>query len=286
MRCQGFDVVEDRAQAGLDGADLQFAHARHIDDPRAAVESNDGTSASARTLSLCRSPCSDVTLMSKPTDVFADPDAVARYAEGPPRLVPGFADLQRMTTLLLAERAPQNARVLVVGAGGGLELKVFAEGQPGWEFDGVDPSAEMLKLAEATLGPLMSRVRLHRGYIDVAPEGPFDAATCLLTFHFVPLEERLRMVREIRRRLKPGAPLVVAHLSFPQSDAQLWLSRYIAFAVSSGVDRDKAENARTAIGAQLPILSPEQDEAILRDAGFTDVSLFYTGFTFRGWVAH
>lgn len=226
--------------------------------------------------------------MSKPTDVFADPDAVAKYAEGPPRLVPGFADLQRMTRLLLAERAPANARVLAVGAGGGLELKVFAENHPEWQFDGVDPSAEMLKLAEATLGPLMSRVRLHQGYIDVAPEGPFDAASCLLTLHFVAPEERLRTVREIRRRLKPGAPLVVAHLSVPQSEAEraLWLSRYVSFAISSGVDPANAANARTAIAAQLPILSPEQDEAILRDAGFSDVSLFYAGFTFRGWVGY
>jgi tRNA (cmo5U34)-methyltransferase len=226
--------------------------------------------------------------MNKSTDVFTDPQAVAQYAEGPPRLVPGFADLQRMTALLLAERAPQNARVLVVGAGGGLELKVFAQRQPGWQFDGVDPSGEMLKLAEATLGSLLARVRLHQGYIDIAPEGPFDAASCLLTLHFVPPEERLRTVREIRRRLKPGAPLVVAHLSIPQGEAEraLWLSRYVSFAASSGVDRDKAENARTAIAAQLPILSPEQDEAILREGGFTNVSLFYTGFTFRGWVAY
>jgi tRNA (cmo5U34)-methyltransferase len=226
--------------------------------------------------------------MSKSTDVFSDPEAVARYAEGPPRLVPGFADLQRMAAVLLAERAPRDARVLVVGAGGGLELKVFAESQPDWRFDGVDPSAEMLKLAEATLGPLTSRVHLHQGYIDVAPEVPFDAATCLLTLHFVPAEERLRIVREIRRRLKPGAPVVIAHLSFPQSEAErtLWLSRYVGFAVASGVDPDKVANARTAIGAQLPILAPEQDEAILRDGGFTDVSLFYVGFTFRGWVAY
>ncbi|HEY4366623.1 MAG TPA: class I SAM-dependent methyltransferase [Steroidobacteraceae bacterium] len=226
--------------------------------------------------------------MSKATDVFTDPQAVARYAEGPPRIVPGFADLQRMAMLLLAERTPQDARVLVVGAGGGLELKVFAENQRNWQFDGVDPSAEMLKLAESTLGPLISRVHLHHGYIDVAPDGPFDAAACLLTLHFVPREERLRTIREIQRRLKPGAPLVIAHLSFPQSEQErsLWLSRYVSFAVAAGVDPEKAANARAAIDAQLPILAPEQDEALLRDSGFTNVSLFYVGFTFRGWVAY
>jgi tRNA (cmo5U34)-methyltransferase len=66
--------------------------------------------------------------MSEHLNHFSDPQAVARYAEGPPRLVPGFADLQRMTRLLLAERAPDDARVLVLGAGGGLELKAFAAG--------------------------------------------------------------------------------------------------------------------------------------------------------------
>lgn len=40
------------------------------------------------------------------------------------------------------------------------------------------------------------------------------------------------------------------------------------------------------IGAQLTILTPEQDEAVLREAGFSDVTRFYVGFTFRGWVAY
>ncbi|UYZ61432.1 class I SAM-dependent methyltransferase [Hymenobacter weizhouensis] len=193
-----------------------------------------------------------------------------------------------MTLLLLAERSPADARVLVLGAGGGLELKAFAEGQPGWQFDGVDPAAEMLRLAKATLGPLASRVRLHEGYIETAPEGPFDAATCLLTLHFLALEERRRTLREVLRRLKPGAPFVVAHHSFPQSEdeREIWLARYAAFAVASGVERAKANSARTAIGAQLPVLSPEQDEKLLREVGFSDVSLFYAGFTFRGWVAY
>ncbi len=75
---------------------------------------------------------------------FSNVQAVARYAEGPPRIVPGFAGMQRMATLLLAERVPEEGRVLVVGAGGGLELKAFAEAHPGWTFDGVDPAAEML----------------------------------------------------------------------------------------------------------------------------------------------
>jgi tRNA (cmo5U34)-methyltransferase len=219
-------------------------------------------------------------------DAFSDPQAVANYAKNPPRLVPGFTDLQRMIMLLLSERAPEDARVLVVGAGGGLEIKAFAEARPGWSFDGVDPSAEMLNLARATLGSLVSRTRLHEGFVHSAPDGPFDAASCILTLHFVAREERLRTLKEIRRRLRSGAPFAVAHFSFPQSERDLWLSRYADFAMSSGVEPSQAANARSAIGDRLPILSPEDDERLLRDAGFGGVSLFYAGFAFRGWVAY
>jgi tRNA (cmo5U34)-methyltransferase len=34
------------------------------------------------------------------------------------------------------------------------------------------------------------------------------------------------------------------------------------------------------------MFSPEQDEAILRDGGFADPSLFFAAFTWRGWIAH
>ncbi len=228
--------------------------------------------------------------MSESAQPFSDPEAVARYTEGPPKIVPGYEGMLRMATLLLAERASAEARVLVLGAGGGLELKAFAEKHPGWSFDGVDPAPEMLKLAAQVLGPLAPRVTLHEGYIDSAPLEPFDAATCLLTFHFMTPRERRDALTEIHRRLRPGAPFVAAHLSIPQAGGEqeraLWLSRYAAFVVSSGVDPVKAENARAAIDAKLTLLTPEQDEAFLREAGFHGVSLFYAAFTFRGWVGY
>lgn len=226
--------------------------------------------------------------MSELLAPFRDPQAVARYTEGPRRFVPGFADLHTMTGILLGERAPTDSRILVLGAGGGLELKALADMHDCWTFDGVDPSPEMLALAQRTIGAHVPRVRLHEGLIDVAPDGPFDAATCLLTLHFLSADERLRTVREIWRRLKPGAPFVAAHSSFPQGkdDRSIWLSRYAAFAVASGVDPDSVEPMRAKVEAHLSLLSPEHDEAILREAGFRDVSLFYGAFTWRGWVAY
>ncbi|MGX9394175.1 class I SAM-dependent methyltransferase (plasmid) [Nitrobacteraceae bacterium UC4446_H13] len=215
---------------------------------------------------------------------FADPGIIAGYVEETPRKVPGFSDLHRMAMLLLAERARRTANILVVGAGGGLELKAFAQAQPRWSFVGVDPSAAMLDLARQVLGPWQARIVLQQSYVDAAPPGPFDGATCLLTLHFLARDDRLRTLREIRQRLSPGAALVVAHHSYPaDSDPSTWLERSVAFAGGSTAAQAHVTAAKMA--EQLPLLSADEDEAILREAGFSNVALFYAGFSFRGWSA-
>ena len=217
---------------------------------------------------------------------FSDPKSVARYAEGPPRLVPGFAGLLRMSELLLSERAPSSAEILVLGAGGGLELKAFSEARPQWRFVGVDPSAAMLELARETLGPLVSRVRLQQGYIEDTPPGLFDGGACLLTLHFLEQQERLRTLQELRARLKPGAPLVVAHHSIPAGGDKIrWLSLSAKFAAGRRADEPTAIASATIMAERLPVLHSNQDEALLAQAGFTNVDLFYAGLTFHGWVA-
>jgi tRNA (cmo5U34)-methyltransferase len=220
-------------------------------------------------------------------DRFADPEAVASYAENPPRYVPGFADLHRMTGILLAEHVPPDAHILVLGAGGGLELKALAAAYPGWRFTGVDPAAPMLDLAARTLGRDAPRAELIQGYIDDAPPGPFDGAVCLLTLHFLAENERTRTAAAIHARLKSGAPFIAAHSSFPQDEARgQWLDRYATFAIASGADPEQAHSARSAIDTSLNMLSPEQDEAVLRAAGFRDVTPFFAAFTWRGWVGY
>lgn len=219
--------------------------------------------------------------------VATDPGDTASYAERVARQVPVLHDLHRMAGLLLAERMPDTGRVLVLGAGGGLELRAFARARPGWRFDGVDPSPGMIAQAWGVLGEDGDRITFHQGYIDDTPEGPFDGATCLLTLHFLPREERLRTLRQLHRRLRPGAPFVMAHHSFPLADGQqdLWLRRNAAWMISGGMPEAQAMAGMTTMKERLPVLPPEEDAAILSAAGFSDVQLFYAAFTFKGWVA-
>ncbi|KFB10259.1 class I SAM-dependent methyltransferase [Nitratireductor basaltis] len=219
---------------------------------------------------------------------FSDPDVVESYASRVMRHVPGLNDLHRMAGILLGENQRHDAEILVLGAGGGMELKAFAAMHGDWRFHGVDPSAEMLDLARATIGPrYMERVELLEGYIEDAPDGPFDGAACLLTLHFLEPALRLETLKRMRQRLKNGAPIVVAHHSFEKEDGKhdLWLRRNADLLITGGLDAAKAGQTVEAIKNQLPALSQGEDEALLSEAGFADIELFYAAFTFKGWVA-
>lgn len=219
---------------------------------------------------------------------FSDLRAVSAYIRNVERQVPGAHALHRIAALVLAERVPHDGRVLVLGAGGGMELKAFADFAPGWRMTGVDPSAEMLALARETIGPDHARIDLVQGTIDAAPDIAFDGATCLLTLHFLSRDERLDTLRALRQRVKPGAPLVVAHHSVPE-DAEgkrLWFGRTAAFAVSNGAPAADATKNVEALAERLPTLSPESEVELLRQAGFEQPQMIYAALSFRGWVAY
>lgn len=209
------------------------------------------------------------------TSAFMMP-ANRTYLEGPPRQVPGFSSLHAMVTLLLAEHVSQEGRVLVLGAGGGLELRAMAEAQPGWQFVGVDPDPGMLALASKVCEPYRDRIALHEGRIEGAPLGPFDGAVSLLTFHFISREERKPTLRAIRQRLKPEAPFVLAHLSYPQDEPA---TPYRACVHSARI----VSRICPLFGSSAPSWPRVLDDFSLnRDLGVCDQSGYHVGIAATG----
>lgn len=219
---------------------------------------------------------------------FSDPSSVTQYAKVTRQRVPGYSDVHRMAQILLAERAPPDAHMIVLGAGGGLELAAFAKAGPDWTFVGVDPSQPMLDLAAKAVEPFAQRVELVNGYIDDAPLGPFDGATCLLTLHFLSRPDRLTVLRALKRRLAAGAPLVIMHHCRPHpGPVEDWLARSVMFSTEESAGTPPTAKASAANMAQhLTLLSPQEEEAQLLEAGFTAPTMFYAALSFRGWVAY
>lgn len=220
------------------------------------------------------------------TNIFKDKSHVAKYADGPKRFVPGLEAMHRIMAQLLRETSPES--VLLLGGGGGLEAKSLMEALPNARFCAVDPSGEMIEQGKIYVDQ-SDRVDWVEGYIFDAPEGPFEAATCLLTLHFVPDDGgKLDTLKAVRARLKSGAPFFLAHLAIdrfsPSTDAQF--ARYAQYAEDNGLDPAMVEKARTSVKALLNCVSPERDAALLHEAGFTDVELVFKGLYWCGWIAY
>lgn len=162
------------------------------------------------------------------------------------------------------------ASLLFVGLGTGAELLPYLKFDvPGWRFTGVDPSDAMLAVARERLAAegLLSRTDLHVGDLHSLPPGPlFDGAQMMGVLHHVPESERLGLLHEVSRRLKPGAPLVVGCRI--GMDPVLWdmeLRRWRAH----GVPREELERRRDSLSMMRFI---ESDSALLKlfeQAGLT-----------------
>jgi tRNA (cmo5U34)-methyltransferase len=221
---------------------------------------------------------------------YQDATFVEHYTQhGPPAFMPGHGGVLQMLGVLLRERAPADARVLVVGAGGGLETRALARAHPAFRFVGVDPAPRMLELARSVIGPeLGGRVDLIEGTVDDAPDGPFQAASCILVLGLLPDDgTKSATLHGIRRRLQPGAPFVLVDQCLDRSapDFERRLDRYAAYARASGVADEIAEGARAQLRSNPGLVPPERNESLLAEAGFRDREVFYVGMAWRGWLA-
>lgn len=211
------------------------------------------------------------------------------YAERGPRwFIPGYDASHAMAAVLLKDRIGDNGRILVVGAGGGIELGVFAQESFGWRITGVDPSADMLAIARRTVARIDAddRVTLVEGYIDGVADTDFDAATAFLALHFVPDDgRRLRTMQAIRARLKPGGSFLLINGCAEEAFAAGEEREYAAFARRAGAPEDVVQMAVETRKTTVFLLTPEREEALLHEAGFSGTRLFYAGMWTRGWIA-
>jgi tRNA (cmo5U34)-methyltransferase len=213
---------------------------------------------------------------------------VARYLEGPPVFVPGYHASHVVAASILAQRIDQEPDILVVGAGGGVEVAALAGDLRGSSFTAVDPSSSMIDLGRVTTKDVAhpDRIRWHACDATGAPDGPFDAATAFLCLMFVPDDgSRLEQYRAINRRLKPGAPFLMMHSASADAYRERDFERFALHAKLNGAGPEWIEMAVQMNREQVHLLSPAREEELLREAGFSIEGLFFKGLWIHGWEA-
>ena len=206
-------------------------------------------------------------------------------------VLPGYEALHSMTCSLLQLDLKEQAHLLIVGAGTGVEMIELGTSNPSWRFMGVDPSPDMIALARqrVTERGLAERVKLHTGLAhELPPSESYDAATLILAMHFVPDNgEKLRLLRGIAKRLKPGAPLILADLHGDRTSNRFarfiaaWKRRQIAL----GMTAEEVEGLFQNILSETEFIPEERIITLMYEAGFNDIEPFYSTLLLGGWVA-
>jgi tRNA (cmo5U34)-methyltransferase len=223
------------------------------------------------------------------TIVFAQ-EFASSYNKQFAKLAPMRDGLHLLIRLVLSE-LPDNARILCVGVGTGLELIYLAQAFPQWRFTAVEPAAPMLDICrqKAEESGIVPRCTFHEGYLDSLPESDaFDAATCIWVSHLMmQQEERRNFFRQIGARLRPNGYLVSSDLasdmSTPAYKSLLEDSRRMFQYAEKPAE--EIEKIISAYGKEAAVLPPQEVEAIIASSGFDTPVLFFQSLLIHAWYA-
>ncbi len=179
----------------------------------------------------------------------------------------GRASAMREQTADLAALRP-GERVLEVGCGTGeVAQRARARVGPGGQVSGIDPSPDMIAVAQQKAAHAGLRIDYRVAPIEALPfpDATFDVVLSSLMMHHLPDDLKSVGLAEVRRVLKPGGRLLIVDFKQPRG----WLATLAMRILFHG---------RLAHGFQsLP--------AILAAAGFAEVKTGTTRFSFLGFVA-
>ncbi|WP_420633772.1 methyltransferase [Candidatus Palauibacter sp.] len=205
-------------------------------------------------------------------------------------VIPGYLTSFHQALALLQGRLGPNPRVLVVGAGTGIEIVTFKTAEPGWRLTGVDPSAQMIEIARHRVreAGVNDGVHLVHGRADDLDEGGFDAATCFNVMHFLPDDgAKQALLRSIAERLAPGAPFVLFELHGDRG-ASHFGERFTAWSrywEIQGMGEAERTEFRAKIDEGIHWISEARILELLAAAGLEDVQRYFRSLLYGGWIS-
>lgn len=228
--------------------------------------------------------------MSNHADNHFNSDFAKKYEAGIRITLPTYDQIFPLANSFLRTRMADDANLLVVGAGGGAELLTLSQANPNWQFTGVDPSEPMLNLAKykADQAGITDKVHWFHGYTNQLPAEPiYDGATCILVLHHLQDDgSKLELLTSIAERLKPGSPLVLVS-RFGDREAvgfQLTTKAMIQHLLSNGGNLEEINQALETY-LSMPFVSEERTKQLMYEAGFNQITHFFTTYHFGGWFA-
>lgn len=152
-------------------------------------------------------------------------------------------------------------KIIDVGCGTGTFLTLLADQAPKARLVGIDPDPQVLARARLKAGKAGAKIEFIQGFLSedvVTKTGLVTKVVSSLVFHQVPLAEKLRILKLMRRVLVEGGEAHIADYGAQTSPLMRWLFRRTVQSL------DGRENTQPNADGVLP--------GLMREAGFLQVA--------------
>lgn len=229
----------------------------------------------------------DTTLFSfndSVVDVF--PDMIQRS-------VPGYSTVVRMTGVLAEQYAQSESCIYDIGCSLGESIRSAERAlgdngslQRNCRLIGIDNSAAMIRRAREQVEPESSIEWIEADALEVS-FAPSSVVILNFTLQFIPVEQRLQLLKSIRSAMMPGGLLILSE-KLTMVDAAmdtLMIDLHHDFKRSQGYSDLEIAQKRDAIEN---VLIPETAHAHykrLEEAGFSRSSIWFQCLNFASFIA-
>ena len=207
------------------------------------------------------------------------------------RSVPMYGEIQRLTTELAGDFAVPRTRLYDLGCSTGTTLlNLDATLPPEVSFVGVDNAPEMLAKARAKFTQRGVSREVDFVTADLQRDRVVEDASVviiLLTLQFIRPLNREHVIRRIYEGMRDQGALILVEKIIVDNGMfnRLFIRHYYDLKRRNGYSDSEIANKREALENVLIPYRPEENVALLRDAGFNHVEEFFRWYNFSGLVA-
>jgi tRNA (cmo5U34)-methyltransferase len=207
------------------------------------------------------------------------------------RSIPEYGTMRALVFDLGATLVRPNTAIIDLGCSKGDALAPFVQrfGAAN-RYIGADLSDSMLAAARHRFAGLIDQGIADIRRLDLRAEYPPEMASltlAVLTIHFIPIADRLRLMQRIAEHTVPGGGVILVEkvLGSSAQFEELLTRRYHTLKAMNGYTAEQIERKRLALQGVLVPIAARRNEDLLRKAGFRQVECFWRWCNFAGWIA-
>lgn len=201
------------------------------------------------------------------------------------RSIPDYENMRALVYSIGKNFAKSGDTVLDLGSSLGRGYQLFAE--QGCKVVSCDVSPDMVKRQTDLFGGMPNvDIRL----CDVAKDFPkvkADLVLSILTLQFIPIEDRVLVIRNIAKSLEKGAAAIIVEkvIGSTAELSELFISEYYAIKLRNGYTEKQIRSKRSSLEFSMSPTTEIENKRMLLEAGFSQVETFWRFLNFAGFIA-